>query len=132
MDTIYNVDYFIKKFEAIPENQWITGGLGYKGRHCALGHCGVTNLSHHNKESSALGQLLGLSCPGEVWKINDLAAWSDPVCDPYRHLPTPKQRILAALLDVKAKQQSEVKERIVYVTVDASVRELQKQTLIEQ
>jgi len=40
--TIYDVDYFIQKFEAIPEEKW-TAGMYYNSETeacCVLGHCG--------------------------------------------------------------------------------------------
>jgi hypothetical protein len=40
----YNLDYFIRKFEAIPEDQWCTGDfvkvVNGKEQRCAFGHCG--------------------------------------------------------------------------------------------
>lgn len=36
----YDVDYFINKFEAIPEEMWCVGlWVDSEGRKCALGHC---------------------------------------------------------------------------------------------
>ena len=83
---IYNVNYFIKKFEAIPEDQWTTGSFRDEhGRKCALGHC----LTLH-EEQAALISLLRYTTS----EINDGER------DRYQQ-PTPKQRILAALNDVK-------------------------------
>ena len=40
MSTNYDVDYFIKKFEAIPEDKWITHDrVNDFGQRCALGWC---------------------------------------------------------------------------------------------
>lgn len=88
----YNVNYFIKKFEAIPEEMWLAGGLGDNGgRRCALGHCHADALSSKaTKESSLLMVLLKFRAP----EINDGE-------DERYQQPTPKQRILAALNDVK-------------------------------
>lgn len=126
----YDVNYFIKKFEAIPEEKM---GEMILQRGCALNQCGMTNYGHTTKEAEALMDLFEDSFPhlaskdtrfAVVFRIND--GQHD-----YRQ-PTPKQRILAALYDIKKAQQPEpeVKERIVYVTVDSPVRELQKKELL--
>lgn len=94
----YTVDYFIKKFEAIPEDNWITASL-YDPEIgcCVLGWCGVRSLRYHTSESRALASLLGIH-PNTLYRINDGIA-------DYKHLrmtlETPKQRILAALNNAK-------------------------------
>lgn len=85
----YDVDYFIKKFEAIPDIKW---GMfcceDKEGRHCALGHCGGINADIYlTPESVALSEILK-----EVVLINDNMKTE------YRQ-SSPKQRILAALND---------------------------------
>lgn len=44
------IDKFITKFEAIPDEKWITGDLynPATGACCALGHCGVREGSNGN------------------------------------------------------------------------------------
>lgn len=112
LNTVYDVSYFISKFEAIPENQWTTGGKGIcldNERKCALGFCGTVNIYYpSNPESQALAKILGSGekiSSGEfdlapVYTIND---------DLNGNLtqPTPKQRILAALYDIRAAQQKD-------------------------
>lgn len=46
----YDVNYFIKKFEAIPAENWIRLDVGddEDGPHCALGHCGVRSTADRN------------------------------------------------------------------------------------
>lgn len=89
----YDVNYFIEKFEAIPGELWCRGALtDGDGHHCALGHCGES-LEGFTPESSALRRLFmqeGMA----VININDCTNFG----------PTPKARILAALHDIKAKQ----------------------------
>jgi len=48
----YDIQYFIDKFEAIPENKWIKGTVydTNSGRCCALGHCGVRETSPANSK----------------------------------------------------------------------------------
>jgi len=138
--TRYTIDYFINKFSAIPEELWCTGDFQDGNKFCAQGHCGLKietrELVWHSPiivkgplaEVSALWHLFKnriYMCPGTVnngWEYT------------YQQ-PTPKQRILAALYDIKAKQEPvqpiEVKERTVYVTVYSAVRELQEKELSE-
>lgn len=129
METIYDVDYFIKKFEAIPENKWLIGGYVarvFKGttyieKMCALGWCGArsnhSNSGNTTREAAALFRIFTVA----------IAPINDGLNINYQQ-PTPKQRILAALYDIKAKQQStEPKEKVIYKTVviDSVVKELQ-------
>lgn len=88
----YTVDYFINKFEAIPEDEWFVGYFQneYNSKQkCALGHCDYDNISS-SKEGRILINLLN----GYVSEINDGKHTQ------YQQT-TPKQRILAALYDVK-------------------------------
>lgn len=120
---IYDVDYFIKKFEAIPENLWFTGNFCDKTgkKKCALGHCEECN------EDVALHRLFPNPCGDGSSIIAIINDGKD-----FRYVQkTPKKRVLAALYDIKNMQQPEVKERIVYVTVDQKVRELQAETINE-
>lgn len=89
----YDVDYFIAKFEAIPEEKWCKYCYTDGDRHCALGHCGVSPGSGAGDEAMALYTIFS---PLSVTAINDADY------HPYTQ-PTPKQRILAALRDIKAK-----------------------------
>lgn len=51
---MYNIDYFIAKFEAIPEEKWTVNTFsGEEGKRCALGHCGEDEVSR-TEESNAL------------------------------------------------------------------------------
>jgi len=106
----YTVDYFIEKFSGL--NNWRTGSLSDKeGNHCVLGHCGVVTVRFDgnsagyvlNEEANALGSLFGV-LPGrfaatpdyyEVIRVNDGT-------NPFYPENTPKERVLAALHDIKA------------------------------
>jgi len=82
----YDIDYFIAKFEAIPYDRWLTFKFtDYRGRHCALGHCGA-RIMRSTEEARALVKVL----PDTAY-INDYP-------DPFGH---PKDRILKALRDTK-------------------------------
>jgi len=83
---MFDVDYFIKKFEAIPDEDWTTGQFENDiGQRCALGHCTFI-------ESASLKDIL----LDEVAEINDGT-------DGQYQQETPKSRILAALKDIKEK-----------------------------
>ena len=102
----YDVDYFIEKFEAIPEELWLFDGefvdANNKACRCALGHCGArsgyTGDTETTPESDALAKILSSDKNSyyDVASINDFPSIKYPQ-------RTPKQRILAALRDVKAK-----------------------------
>jgi len=77
----YSVDYFIKKFKAIPSKNWITGILFNKDKtkFCVLGHCGVTNIwIKQTKESRELINLFNTHLHDESpSEIND-GDWKTP------------------------------------------------------
>lgn len=96
----YNIDYFIKKFTAIPEGKWCTGMyLNDNDQSCALGHCGVryTESCGYNKtdEANALITIFGRS--GKVININDFELELGN---------TPRTRILRALKEKKNEKTS--------------------------
>lgn len=129
----YTIDYFLDKFSKIPERFWMTLGYSFGDQCCSLGHCGA-RACMPTDESDALIRLfenIGAH-PATVNDGKDILRY---------YQTTPRQRILAALLDIKALQEKEtpkveivpeVKERIVYVMRDAKVRELSKAELSEQ
>lgn len=89
----YDVDHFISKFEKTKEEEWWTEDFtDGSGRYCALGHCGQTNLQD-TEEGEALNDILSYQAD----EIND-------GLDPRYPQPTPRQRILAALRDIKEKK----------------------------
>lgn len=96
----YNLSYFINKFEAIPEENWTTHTCeDSEGRHCALGHCGATQADIcFTEEARALTYVMPY-----VMSINDHGG----------EQPTPKQRVLAALYDLKASEAVKQAENII-------------------
>lgn len=137
MQSIYDVDYFIKKFEAIPNDQWATCSYITPLACCALGHCGSTSDYDDTDESAALKKIFSSMGLYSIQYINDKTNPRDNKyavagIEKYFIYPTPKQRILAALYDIKniqqpvpepKKEQPIVKERIVYVAVPESIKE---------
>lgn len=94
--SVYDVDYFIEKFEKIPEEMWWTKAYGEKedGPHCAYGHCGMNSKVAGTPESSALFAIF-TKTPYNVVSVNDGGEVAYPQT-------TPKQRVLALLKDFKA------------------------------
>lgn len=89
METKYTKEYFIAKFEAIPDELWIRGNIGEGTKHCAIGHCGVSSKDNYKstKESIGLCKLLNLTELEIAIQINDR-------CDDKK---SPKERVLSAL-----------------------------------
>lgn len=150
----YDVDYFIRKFEAILEKKWTVGPFG-----CAYAHCGQYQ-TFNNPECDALSNLFELHKDIMEWDLSRSPKSTEvPTYYTYTWLVvdvnddddrtkyrqhSPKQRILAALYDIKKMQQKEVKEKcdstmrklaekpketIRYVSVPESIKE-QKEELI--
>ena len=117
----YDVDYFINKFSAIPEEKWVINNAHSKDgkKHCAYGHCGA------NGAAELEGQALAAIAEKNDIQIADINDGDDPK---YQQ-KTPKQRILAALYDIKKLQPTEekVKEIIRYVAIDADIRKETKE-----
>lgn len=94
---IYNVDYFIKKFEAIPEDRWTTGMYEDEGgAKCALGHCNF-HITGQGQEGNDLYTMVTVH--GNLNEFSVLCV-NDGLCEKYQQ-PTPKQRVLALLHDIK-------------------------------
>ena len=97
----YNVDHYINKFEKIAENKWCTGELkNEQGQSCALGHCSDRIPFFGKEEGSERSQLHALVIQElgiVVAKLNDDTSYS------LYGQETPKQRVLAALKDIKEK-----------------------------
>jgi hypothetical protein len=104
--TNYNVDYFIKKFEAIPENSI---GQGSIFNRCAYWHC--------SNEPTYCG-IVAKSFTDLFMKhlFQNPSVINDNGDNRYRQ-PTPKQRIIAALYDIKSMQQPKWKD----ITSDIAV-----------
>lgn len=98
----YTVDYFINKFEAIPEEEWMTQRYNDDlGRRCAYGHCGKreNDSSALSDEGYALKQLFEDHRLGVI-DTND--GLQSGYCG--SRAPTAKQRIIETLKKMKEKQ----------------------------
>ncbi len=92
----FTVDYFIKKFSAIPAKKWcVHDYTDERGRHCVLGHCGERwkGGSLSTSQSQDLKEIFRAAGLNAI-KTND----GDMVSFPQS---TPKARILAALKWIK-------------------------------
>lgn len=75
----YTAEYFIAKFEKIPEENWVTGIFREEstGRCCSLGHCGwygepgASIEINQNEEAFSLVRLFQLSAFPHPVIIND-------------------------------------------------------------
>ena len=95
--TTYDVEHFLNKFRAIPEELWLIGCYSVWTKpqsHCALGHCG-RDIDFSTDESNGLAHLF-FSHGLRVTNTND-------GLDDRFPQPTPKQRIIAALEFIKEK-----------------------------
>lgn len=97
------VDYFIEKFEAIPEEKWVTGIFkDKKGNCCALGHCGrdVTQFGIIDTEEASDLVALFSKNGFSVTVVNDS---SNGVIYNGKIIigSTPKERILNVLKSLK-------------------------------
>lgn len=98
----YDVDYFIKKFEAIPESNWCIGNLNNGcGQRCALGH----TLRYNTDEYAVTEATYALRKMFRK-KLLSVASVNNGNDDCYTQ-SSPKKRILAALYDIKKVQNPE-------------------------
>jgi len=89
----YNLDYFINKFEKIPEKLWLCGQFSdeYGEQRCALGHCGFRVGKEKTLEGDSLLNLTNLN----IAKVND-------GYENYLHYgSTPKQRVVNYLKSLR-------------------------------
>lgn len=99
---LYTIDYFIKKFKAIPSSKWCTGYFEKNGKHCALGHCGCSIYTPMTEESMALKEIFRDANLGVV-SVNDEGCGINFGLGLSINFKkkTPKTRILEALRYIK-------------------------------
>lgn len=103
MSKKYIIDYFIKKFEAIPRSKWTIREFENDGKYCALGHCGAEYISGRGESLPAEA----IALQNIIWHYSSFYG----VCDindgeeSTLKQKTPKGRILAALRQIKRKNQ---------------------------
>lgn len=112
---MYDINYFIKKYKAIPEENFCEEYFNESkpGVHCYIGHNGTT------EEKFALGKIL--------WENLHISPWELIAghVEEYNHLSL-KQRIIAALKDIKAKNPASKKPDKLDVLVERYEKQFAK------
>lgn len=110
MNIQFDVNYFITKFSAIPEEKWTVHSLcNNKGQRCAIGHC-LPNWHW--------GDIANKYTSDEVMHLSALLEGTILINNGEDHRyqqPSPKKRILAALMDIKKAQYPELSDPPVYI-----------------
>jgi hypothetical protein len=144
MQPIYDAEYFIAKFSIIPSKYWVVGKFRDKGTggFCAQGYC----LGNHGVDALVATQ--GLIKRSDIIKLypewhslallfqtlgkeNDVASVNNGISKSYTQ-KTAKERVLAALNDIKSAKQGVPKETTKttkYVYVSQSLVELSKENI---
>lgn len=142
-NTIYTVDFFINKFSAIPEERWTTRKyisiIGSVEKRCAQGLC-----IQHGRFDDLPFKEVATNTVYEEWKSlielfggvatiyrfdNHIVAGINNGEDYRYQQPTPKQRIMAALYDLKKLEQPEPKVIVKYVSVSESLKKQTKELI---
>lgn len=98
MKTVFDVDYFIKFFGAIPEEKWCTEQFhNQAGQSCAMGHLQNKCLGEKNYTDHYYLELYDLFSKNNLPPI---VAVNDNNSARFRQA-TPKLRIMAALQHIK-------------------------------
>ncbi len=120
---MYTVNYFIKKFEAIPEENWMVNRFSYKKNFlskrtfCAQGFCMplkllklMGSMPKNERLTIEVGcftewfDLVKLFEPGREGNFELVVGGINNGINERYQQSTPKQRILAALYDIKGNE----------------------------
>lgn len=108
----YNIDFFIDFYEKTKEEDWCVErfAIYFPGsvQRCALGFCEVMDGDNNYTQTRAA-----------LWGLNNGIAIINDGHDPNYQQPTAKQRVLAALYDIKKSQYPELST----VTVEDIINE---------
>jgi hypothetical protein len=102
MKKLKTVKDFIKFFDAIPEDKWITGTFANGDKCCAIGHLGMRKWGDQPEAVTTLAKLVGQDreYPEVIASVNNNGSWDED----YSELgKTPKERVLNYLCLVNAK-----------------------------
>lgn len=97
---IYTKEYFIEKFEAIPEAYWCVGVFFDGDKCCAAGHCGMGN-GKVTAESESLCRLITNHLGKDTTEYTSSISTVNDKGDSRFQQDTPKQRVLAALRSIE-------------------------------
>lgn len=141
----YNVNYFISKFSNTRDDKWCVNSLINEDKACALGWCGMYGRNGDiNEETAALELILRQTKDADSiikkFRYGNITAVINNGENQHYQEPHPKQRILAALSDVKNMQERVVKKKkpttkrkykakIKYVSVPETVSEQAKKLI---
>ena len=109
METNYTVDYFIKMYEQTNEDEWCILNFNIGNKFCAYGYCDIKNpgngvFCEKGKLLQRLFESIKITRKATASFINPVMVVNDGDALEYQQ-PTPKQRILAALYDIKKLQE---------------------------
>lgn len=86
----HQAKFFIKKFEAIPEEQWCCGKItDSQGKHCALGHLGEFYSSPvllKTNEGRTLEALFSANIPVKISEVSAVAHINDSGGNPKENI----------------------------------------------
>lgn len=99
-NTIYDVDYFINKFEAINSDDWGTNNLD---NHCTFYHCGARNGENWTNNKEVLG-LINIVSDNRDDGLGTILTINDNWVGNKIKGNTPKERILNYLYQIRDKQ----------------------------
>lgn len=131
----YTVDYFIDKFSSIPDSLFVVDRLhDGDGGKCVNGWCGVMDCQKPTIESSALQKVMSIlkitwfghgdTTIDSIWDYEDYSIMAVYINNGWTNeypQPTPKQRILAALYDIKKMQYPELSNTTVEDLISETV-----------
>jgi hypothetical protein len=117
----YTVDYFIEKFSAIPDDEWYVGDYANleETRRCARGHCGK-RIFVESPEDNALVNLFEYNVNVIGYVVSNINDGKDI----RYNQPTAKERIVAALWDIKKDQSPQISNPPVFIEDIIGVKKL--------
>ena len=83
----FDKKYFIKKFSKIAEDKFTQGNMSMNGKHCAMGHCGVS-VWKHTEESLALTKLINPNYRLDELVVGGSINNANPVINLFDKLPS--------------------------------------------
>lgn len=98
MEIQYDLDFFIKRFENIPQEKWGTKAFNKDGKCCAFGHCGAVKSIFDSNMALELSFLLDIQySTGGAY----LAMVNDGAGETKQYGDNPKDRVVNYLKSLK-------------------------------
>lgn len=139
MEKHFTVQYFIDKFSKIPKRKWTTRTFESMGKMCALGHCNMREPKLPTDEAIALAMLISTNLKINVsqdleeqthWVFFTVYPINDGFNDKYLQ-EHPKERILAALNDIKKMQQQPSNPYPLSASKDLAIKAMEEKLEID-